>query len=85
MAVRLRRTYAVTDELMRCDDCPPTDAAPLAELIYELLDAHADTATLVREAADETAWDQHLEYLSRLQRVGREFLANGSVGASVAR
>jgi hypothetical protein len=44
-------------------------------LIYELLDAHDDTARLVREAADTPLWDVHLEYLRRLQRAGREVLA----------
>jgi hypothetical protein len=44
-------------------------------LIYELLDAHEDTARLVREAADNARWDAHLDYLRSLQRTGREVLA----------
>jgi hypothetical protein len=50
---------------------------PAMRIIYELLDAHADTARLVAEAADEERWTCHLEYLQRLQRVGRELLAAG--------
>ena len=47
----------------------------LSELVYELLDAHSDTAALVAEGADGAGWDAHLEYLGRLQRTGRELLA----------
>ena len=49
----------------------------LIELAYELLDAHDDTARLARESViDEEQWAAHLDYLRRLQRVGREVLAH---------
>ena len=48
----------------------------LTELVYELLDAHEDTARLAQELADDPRWEAHLEYLRRLQRVGREQLAH---------
>jgi hypothetical protein len=44
-------------------------------LIYELLDAHYDTARLASELGADTRWAHHLEYLSDLQRVAREALA----------
>jgi hypothetical protein len=48
----------------------------LTELVYELLDAHEDTARLAHELPDDPTWEAHLEYLRRLQRVGRERLAH---------
>jgi hypothetical protein len=50
-------------------------AEQLARLVYELLDAHADTARLVSGPATELLWGAHLDYLRDLQRVGREILA----------
>jgi hypothetical protein len=47
----------------------------LAELVYELLDAHGDTMQLVGEQTETAAWAAHLDYLRDLQRVGRELLA----------
>jgi hypothetical protein len=55
----------------------------LIPLIYELLDAHDDTAQLARESICEPPdfdppdprWEAHLEYLRALQRKGRELLA----------
>ena len=47
----------------------------LAELVYELLDAHVDTIALAGETPDGTAWAAHLDYIRDLQRVGRERLA----------
>ena len=47
---------------------------PIA-LVYELLDAHADTARLALDDAGDGEWDNHLAYLRDLQRVGREALA----------
>ncbi len=49
----------------------------LTELVYELLDAHADTAWLASELELEfdDGWAAHLDYLRDLQRVGREALA----------
>jgi hypothetical protein len=49
--------------------------AALVTLVYELLDAHDDTACLAAQLADDPAWSHHLDYLHRLQRVGRETLA----------
>jgi hypothetical protein len=50
-------------------------AEQLARLVYELLDAHADTDRLARAQSTELQWEAHLEYLRDLQRVGREILA----------
>jgi hypothetical protein len=44
-------------------------------LIYELLDAHSDTACLAQALDTDREWAAHLEYLRQLQRVGRELLA----------
>jgi hypothetical protein len=48
----------------------------LAELVYELLDAHGDTMRLARDLGETPAWSAHLDYLRDLQRVGRELLAH---------
>ncbi len=50
----------------------------IVELIYELLDAHADTSRLAAGFGRELDWAAHLDYLQRLQRVGRELLAAGA-------
>jgi hypothetical protein len=50
-------------------------ATDVAALIYELLDAHDDTARLASSLAGDPAWCAHLDYLRRLQRVGRSTLA----------
>lgn len=47
----------------------------LARLVYELLDAHADTERLAHERPSRLQWGVHLSYLRDLQRVGREILA----------
>jgi hypothetical protein len=47
----------------------------LVALAYELLDAHADTTSLVNADAGEAEWDHHVAYLRDLQRAGREVLA----------
>jgi hypothetical protein len=59
-----------------------TDALErLVRLVYELLDAHEDTAELLScpaigmLQAGEVRWRAHLEYLRALQRKGREILA----------
>ena len=44
-------------------------------LIYELLDAHQDTAELAGQRCDDVIWAAHLDYLRALQRTGREMLA----------
>ena len=59
---------------------PPVDSAEariaaLVALAYELLDAHADTAQLQIGEAGDAEWDNHLAYLTDLQRVGRETMA----------
>lgn len=50
-------------------------APEVAALVYELLDAHADTAELADELACDPRWDAHLDYLRALQRTGRAALA----------
>jgi hypothetical protein len=64
-------------------------ADALVQLVYELLDAHDDTARLAAglsldstDAASDTRtvseafrWSAHLDYLRALQRRGRELLA----------
>jgi hypothetical protein len=52
----------------------------LTALVYELLDAHDDTARLTadRPLADtshDIRWQAHLAYLRDLQRIGRGMLA----------
>jgi hypothetical protein len=58
------------------------DEAPvLAELtaveglVYELLDAHADTVRLASELEDDPTWGAHNDYLRALQREGRALLS----------
>jgi hypothetical protein len=55
-------------------------SAKLAELVYELLDAHDDTVRLAREFSCDAQWAAHLDYLQQLQRVGREVLAASAAG-----
>src|SRR5215212_6791477 len=58
------------------DHRPAAEAgAGLAELAYELLDAHTDTAQLADGLAYDPSWAAHLDYLRALQRKGREMLA----------
>ena len=49
--------------------------AGLAELAYELLDAHTDTPQLIDGLPCDSSWAPHLDYLRALQRKGREMLA----------
>jgi hypothetical protein len=59
--------------------CPPSIVA----LVYELLDAHDDTARLAIRTLDrDPVWREHLDYIRQLQRVGRESLANTAVESS---
>ena len=51
-------------------------SAVIVDLVYELLDAHDDTARLARAEGCDGAWEAHLDYLRSLQRVGREMLAH---------
>jgi hypothetical protein len=58
------------------DHRPDAEAgAGLAELAYELLDAHTDTAQFVDALPYDPSWAAHLDYLRALQRKGREMLA----------
>jgi hypothetical protein len=60
---------------------PPTAISEqLTQLVYELLDAHEDTARLAADMAGDSLWAVHLDYLRDLQRIGRETLGNASVG-----
>ena len=47
----------------------------MSSLIYELLDAHIDTANLARRLEVDPDWAAHLDYIRDLQRVAREGLA----------
>jgi len=55
----------------------------LQQLIYELLDAHDDTARLAHDCGDDVRWAAHLDYLRQLQRLGRETLASTATSAVV--
>ena len=59
------------------DPIAPRSDEDLLGLVYELLDAHDDTARLSGELVDER-WEVHLDYLRDLQRVARESLARAS-------
>ena len=48
----------------------------LMPLVYELLDAHDDTARLATGHELDMRWRAHLSYLRDLQRVAREQLAD---------
>jgi hypothetical protein len=50
-------------------------AERLIGLIYELLDAHDDTARIAAGVARGPIWEPHLIYLRDLQRLGREVIA----------
>ena len=61
---------------MSCHSCPiDDDKSALVRLVYELLDAHADTVRLTGIDQSDVRWQAHLGYLQGLQRVGREVLA----------
>jgi hypothetical protein len=51
----------------------------LQVLVYELLDAHSDTAQLAASLVTDPDWNVHLQYLRALQREGREILARAYV------
>jgi hypothetical protein len=62
---------------------PLTEVVPrisqqLTLLVYELLDAHDDTARLAADLTPDERWEVHLCYLRDLQRLGREALARTS-------
>jgi hypothetical protein len=52
--------------------------ADLTRLVYELLDAHDDTARLAADLATDPRWQVHLDYLRDLQRHGRQSLARAA-------
>jgi hypothetical protein len=60
-------------------EMPARDTSPeLSELtrwVYELLDAHRDTASLAADLEGDQEWRAHLYYLRDLQRHARESLA----------
>src|SRR3954447_10066062 len=61
------------------DHRPDAEAgAGLADLAYELLDAHTDTAQLVDGLPYDPSRAAHLDYLRALQRKGREVLARAA-------
>jgi len=62
---------------------PSATSPRLERLIYELLDAHDDTARLAQDI-EEIHWVAHVEYLRRLQRLGRETLASIAVTSAAA-
>ncbi len=62
---------------MRETRSPVETSARLVELVYELMDAHDDTARLAQGITSDVQWQAHLDYLQQLQRVGRELLAAG--------
>jgi hypothetical protein len=53
----------------------PAAAPSLTDVVYELLDAHADTLRLAEPLADDPEWAVHTGYLRDLGRQGREALA----------
>jgi hypothetical protein len=60
---------------MRPTESTKGASAVIVDLVYELLDAHDDTARLARAEDCDGVWEAHLDYLRTLQRVGREMLA----------
>jgi hypothetical protein len=61
--------------VLEADAMTRKDGSGLAELVYELLDAHADTISIADEVTVGPTWAAHLDYIRDLQRVGRERLA----------
>ena len=72
------------DRLLGPSEIGDTTAQHLADLVYELLDAHCDTLRLADELEENTVWAAHLDYVRDLQRVGREALARLPKGAARA-
>jgi hypothetical protein len=60
----------------------PGAAEQLTRLVYELLDAHDDTARIATGQDLDVYWQAHLSYLRDLQRVARELLAHAGQQAS---
>jgi hypothetical protein len=86
-AVIARARPHAHDPVPRPVGLPPVDrpaSARLGEvgkLVYELLDAHDDTAQMAAGLAYDPDWQGHLDYLQALQRKGREALAHMSMDA----
>src|SRR5437763_6555836 len=60
----------------------PSNSTPSTEitaLIYELLDAHDDTARMAVDLVADPLWEAHLDYIRALQRKGRELLARADL------
>jgi hypothetical protein len=53
----------------------PEASEPLTRLVYELLDAHDDTARIANGQHLDPRWQAHLSYLRDLQRVARGLVA----------
>jgi hypothetical protein len=68
----------------RPDSLRLSEADQFVALVYELLDAHSDTAQLASEMDFDQSWDAHLDYLRALQRKGREVLAQTSAERPVS-
>jgi hypothetical protein len=72
-------------KMFMSDSRSPVQASErLVELVYELLDAHDDTARLAQELGRDVQWAAHLDYLQQLQRVGRELLAADTLTRAAA-
>jgi hypothetical protein len=87
-----RRSPAQTGRHSQLAHPDMTNANPTADLsdhltrlVYELLDAHYDTARLAEDVAEDERWHAHLAYLRDLQRVAREVLATAEDEACASR
>jgi hypothetical protein len=52
-----------------------TEPTDVETLVYELLDAHADTVCLAEGLEHDPAWSAHIDYLRALQREGLALLS----------
>jgi hypothetical protein len=68
--------------VLNANESAVTTGEHVIELVYELLDAHADTTRLAGDLDDDPMWAAHLDYLRDLQRIGREALAQMIARAS---
>ena len=55
--------------MLEADARTKQDVTSLAELVYELLDAHVDTIALAGELPGSPAWDAHLDYIRDLRKL----------------
>jgi hypothetical protein len=72
VSATIRRAAVSTDGHRRV-------ATDRISLLYELLDAHIDTAELAADLEWDERWAAHLDYLRALQRTGRRALAEMSI------